>query len=51
MKNVYFYMMIKIRNMFIRTKLVHWLTFNFAAAITLYPFVLVAPRYPLKKAW
>jgi hypothetical protein len=35
--------------MFIRTRLVHWLTFRFAAGITLFPFVLIAPGVPLSR--
>lgn len=29
--------------MFIKTRLVRWLTFGFAVGITLFPFVLIAP--------
>lgn len=36
--------------MFIRTKLVQWLTFGFAAGITLFPFVLISPRVSLRKS-
>lgn len=35
--------------MFIRTRLVSFLTFRFAAGITLFPFVLIAPHVPLSR--
>lgn len=35
--------------MFIRTRLVNYLTFRFAAGITLFPFVLIAPHVPLNR--
>lgn len=35
--------------MFIRTRLVHWLTFGFAAGITLFPFVLITPEVRLSR--
>lgn len=35
--------------MFIRTRLVPYITFNFAAGLTLYPFVLIAPKVVLSR--
>ena len=35
--------------MFIRTHLVRYITFGFAAGISLYPFVLVRPKQPLTR--
>lgn len=35
---------------FVRTKLVSWFTFGFAAGITLFPFILIAPHVPLRKS-
>lgn len=35
--------------MFIRTSLARWLSFGFAAGITLYPFVLIAPGVRLSR--
>lgn len=35
--------------MFIRTRLVRWLTFGFAVGITLFPFVLIAPEARLSR--
>lgn len=35
--------------MFLRTRLTQWLTFGFAAGITLFPFVLIRPQVPLTR--
>ena len=35
--------------MFIRTRLINYLTFHFAAGITLFPFVLIAPHVPFSR--
>lgn len=35
--------------MFIRTPLARWLTFGFAAGITLFPFVFISPGIPLTR--
>lgn len=35
--------------MFIRTRFTRWISFGFAAAITLFPFVLIAPGVPLSR--
>lgn len=35
--------------MFIRTPLAGWLTFGFAAGITLFPFVFIRPGIPLTR--
>lgn len=42
------YLTYNLQRMFIRTRLVNWITFGFASGITLFPFVLVAPQVPLK---
>ena len=35
--------------MFIRTRFAGWITFGFAAGITLFPFVLIRPGIPLTR--